>query len=188
MGNAEEKDLSADEQWKVFSHPLRLGILKALGRGRMLTNEELAATVGVASGKLYFHTKKLLEAGLIEPAGTRQKGPITEKLYRATARRFAPPPLKKNEDTPALLPLLSAALDLYQNAWLETEGLKEETELGAHLVLPHNPERRREFIERLLALMKDFQNSSDAETPGARATAIAFLLFTFPTELNEEPK
>jgi len=39
-----------------------------------MTNEELAHELGVPSGKLYVHTKKLLDAGLIISAGSRQKG------------------------------------------------------------------------------------------------------------------
>jgi DNA-binding transcriptional ArsR family regulator len=80
-------ELKTAAHWKGLAHPLRVGILERLKNGAM-TNEELAKSLGVESGKLYFHTKQLLTAGLIERAGSRQNGPITEKLYRAVAKKY----------------------------------------------------------------------------------------------------
>src|SRR5579884_2077607 len=90
--------LTTPLQWKAMSHPLRLAIVRLL-RVRAMTNEELAREIAVASGKLYFHTKMLLQAGLILPAGTRQKGAIIEKLYRATAMHFQTEPGEHGIDT-----------------------------------------------------------------------------------------
>src|SRR5476651_1264141 len=93
----DEKRLDSMAQAKGLSHPLRVGILRRLIE-EAHTNEELADQLGVASGKLYFHTRKLLDLGMIALVGTRQKGPLTEKLYRATARRFTlPAPVKGGE-------------------------------------------------------------------------------------------
>src|SRR5687768_884360 len=70
--------LKTTAHWKALSHPLRVAALRLLG-DRAMTNEELAQALCVESGKLYFHTKQLLDAGLIELVETRAKGPITEK-------------------------------------------------------------------------------------------------------------
>ena len=161
-------------QWKAFSHPLRLRILERLAGGPQ-TNEELAAALGEQSGKLYFHTKKLLDAGLIVPDSTRQKGPITEKLYKAVGHGFTTPAPVKGGAAPPLEPALAAGLDLYRASWRETGGLAGRTELGFHLVLPHDPERRAEFIERLQALADDFQESA-SDAPGAEMLALTALL------------
>ena len=112
-------EMQTPAQWKAFSHPLRLRILEELA-DQPRTNEELAAALGEQSGKLYFHTKKLLDAGLIVLDSTRQKGPITEKLYKSVARRFTAPAPVKGGSTPPLAPYLVAGLDLYRSVWLET--------------------------------------------------------------------
>ena len=72
-------DVSPAVYWKALAHPLRCGVLSLLAN-RQMTNEEMAKALGVESGALYFHTKHLLTANLIELAGTRPKGPIIEKL------------------------------------------------------------------------------------------------------------
>src|SRR5579871_3932829 len=100
MSDTEPEDtffIRTQAHWKAISHPLRLGIVRLL-RQKAMTNEELAHALGVASGKLYFHTKQLLDAGLIRFVGTRQKQAITEKLYRATNMRFRLAPLFDSEE------------------------------------------------------------------------------------------
>lgn len=167
-------EMQTSAQWKAFSHPLRLRILEELAR-EPRTNEELAAALGEQSGKLYFHTKKLLDAGLIVLDSTRQKGPITEKLYRAVARRFTAPSPVKGGKRPPLELYLAAGLDLYRSAWAETSG--DLTELGFHLVLPLEPERRAEFAARVRALFEDFR-SSGSEAQDAQKTALTVVLHT----------
>lgn len=174
-----DAQLQTMDQWKAVTHPLRLSILRLLATQAM-TNEELAKDLGVASGKLYFHTKKLLDAGLIAPAGTRAKGPVTEKLYRAVAARFSAPDLVKGGDRPPLEPFVLAGLELYRTTWAETEGLKGLVEGGYHLVLPHTPEKRHEFIERLKALFHDFRESAAPDAPGAQTLALTTLLHAVP--------
>jgi DNA-binding transcriptional ArsR family regulator len=164
--------LDSPARWKAVSHPLRLGILRQLLAGPQ-TNEELARALGVASGKLHFHTKKLLDAGLIVPAGTRQKGAITEKLYAAAARGFSTPTADPSAE-PSLMPLLRAAAQLYQSTWQE---FGDPYYHGGHYILYHTEQSERELIGRLLALMDDFQaHAVDPETPGARPLALTQLL------------
>ncbi len=175
-------EMQTPEQWKAFSHPLRLRILEELA-GQPRTNEELAAALGELSGKLYFHTKKLLEAGLIVLDSTRQKGPITEKLYRAVARRFTAPAPVKGGKTPPLEQYLVAGLDLYRSTWSETNG--ELGELGFHLVLPLAPERRAEFARRVRALFEDFKAAS-SKAQDAQKIALTVLIHTVDTQKDEK--
>ncbi len=165
-------EMQTPEQWKAFSHPLRLRILEELA-SEPRTNEELAAALGEQSGKLYFHTKKLLDAGLIVLDSTRQKGPITEKLYRAVARRFTAPAPVKGGKIPPLEQYLAAGLTLYRSSWAETNG--ELAELGFHLVLPVAPERRAEFAGRVRALFEDFQAAA-SEAQDAEKVALTVVI------------
>lgn len=173
-------DLRTPAQWKAFSHPLRLRILERLADDT-LTNEELATALGEQSGKLYFHTKRLLDAGLIVPAGTRQKGPITEKLYRAAARRFLAPPPTLDGDAPPLETALTSALALYRSDWQESAGLPGELQMGFHLTLPLDLEARREFARRVKALFDDFQ-ASGSDAPDARRVSLGVLIHSRSTE------
>ncbi len=173
-------ELRTPAQWKAFSHPLRLRILERLA-GAALTNEELASALGEQSGKLYFHTKRLLDAGLIVPAGTRQKGPITEKLYRAAARRFLAPPPTLDGDAPPLETALASALALYRSDWQESGGLPGELQMGFHMTLPLDLEMRREFARRVKALFDDFQISG-SDAPDARRVSLGVLIHSRGTE------
>ncbi len=178
-------EMQTPEQWKAFSHPLRLRILEEL-TDQPRTNEELAAAMGEQSGKLYFHTKKLLEAGLIVLDSTRQKGPITEKLYKSVARRFTAPPPVKGGKTPPLELYLVAGLNLYRSTWAETGGLPDQIEGGFHLVLPLDSERRAEFAGRVRALFEDFKAAGSA-APDARKIALTVLIHSVEKEKNNAP-
>ena len=180
----EQFEMQTPEQWKAFSHPLRLRILELLA-DEAHTNEELAAAIGEQSGKLYFHTKKLLDAGLIVLDCTRQKGPITEKLYRAVARRFVAATPVKGGKMPPLEQPIAAGLDLYRATWNETNGLDGQTELGFHLILPLGSERHAEFVKRVQALFDDFR-ASGSDAPEAQKVALTVLMHSLDTQKEQK--
>ena len=185
MVNQDEPfEMQTPAQWKAFSHPLRLRILQALA-DQSQTNEELAAALGEQSGKLYFHTKKLLDAGLIVLDSTRQKGPITEKLYRAVARRFTASPPVKGGKTPPFEQCVIAGLELYQSAWAQTGGLPGQIEGGFHLVVPLDAKRRAEFVGRLHALADDFKAAGSAVSD---AKVIALTVLMHAVEMQKDDK
>lgn len=166
--------LDEPKQWKAISHPLRLQILTLLA-SQNLTNEELAVAMGVASGKLYFHTKKLLDAGLIALAEVRQKGPRQEKVYRRTFEDFR---IEMVEDgsAPPLAHFIRNALATYESKWKEGA---EFSQYGFHLIYYHTSEREKEFYDRLTQLMKDFQETAVPEGEhGGRLISLAALMHT----------
>lgn len=123
-----------------------------------MTNEELAAELDVASGKLYFHTKKLLDAGLIEFAGTRRKGPLTEKLYRQAGVGFAVP-VVEDGSAPPLAHYIANAMSLYENTWRERAGV-EFMQLGYHIMRPIPAVKARELFQKI----KDLSDEIEAIT------------------------
>ncbi|MGC4045018.1 MAG: helix-turn-helix domain-containing protein [Armatimonas sp.] len=164
--------LDTPERHKAVSHPLRLAILRLL-LDEEKTNEELATELGVASGKLYFHTKKLLDVGMITLVGTRQKGSVTEKLYRATARGFTQPPGDGVKE-PKSMAILREGLALYQATF---EEIGEPRSISGHWSGYHTPENEREFRRLMLALIEEFQERTVPHgTPNARALSITVLL------------
>lgn len=168
---AENIVLDSPARWKAVSHPLRLEILRVLRDGDR-TNEELADALNVASGKLYFHTKTLLKAGLIELSGTRQKGPLTEKLYRTNMASFSTPPTP-GEAGPRNLQLLQQGLQLYQNTWKE---FGDFPHLGTHYIYYLKPEDAAEIEAQLRETVRAFLAKAVADnTPGAQGYAITTL-------------
>lgn len=119
---AETFEIRTAAHWKALGHPQRVAILDRL-RGHAMTNEELARALQCASGKLYFHTRILLNAGFIRLVRTRQKGPITEKLYRATARKIVANGAVSDIDTPPFHAMMTAAAAEYERAWRGDPGL-----------------------------------------------------------------
>lgn len=175
---AEDIVLDSPARWKAVSHPLRIEILRVLQDGDR-TNEELADALNVASGKLYFHTKTLLKAGLIELAGTRQKGPLTEKLYRTRMATFTTPPTP-GEAGPRNLQLLQQALQLYLNTWKEFGDLPH---YAAHRIYYLKPEDARDIQRRLDEVVMDFcAKGLASDAPGAQGYAITALLHSLKPE------
>lgn len=169
---AEDFILDTPARMKAVSHPLRLGILRLLRDGDR-TNQELADALDEPSGKLFFHTKKLLDASMIEISGTRQKGPIVEKLYRTRVQNFFQP-AGDGQLEPSLMPILREGLHLYETTWRESG---EPYHYGGQYIQYHSAETEQALVQDLLALMDRFQTEAvDPRTPGARALSLTTLL------------
>lgn len=172
--------LKTTAHWKALSHPLRSSILHLLTEHRM-TNEELADTLGVESGKLYFHTKQLFEAGLIHIVETRLKGPITEKVYQAVARSFVVHELPNfgEGEAPPFDALVAGLLAMYRQAWRDHETWEGGAHYAYHLTHRVPPDRMKEFIRRMKELTAEFE---DARTDAPDATEYSFglLLHALP--------
>ncbi|HZT43066.1 MAG TPA: winged helix-turn-helix domain-containing protein [Chthonomonadaceae bacterium] len=180
MKNEEPQDLfyiRTQAHWKALSHPLRLGIVRLL-RQKAMTNEELARALGVASGKLYFHTRQLLEAGLIQLVGTRQKQAITEKLYRTVSRRFLAAPPLEPEGTPTYAGGTESAIQLYQHTLQEYPDLFAPGRYVAdHNLLLLKPQKAEEILQKLGALVQEAIDSKSLDTD---AVPIAFTVLLYP--------
>jgi DNA-binding transcriptional ArsR family regulator len=176
--------LTTRAQWKAISHPIRLAILGLLIESPQ-TNEEMAKKLEIVSGQLHFHTKTLLTAGLIRVVATRQKGHLTEKLYRAVARHWVAQPPTLTGDAPPLLPAIQAGMSLYQESW-GIAPTEVSPQIGFHLVLEHSPEKIAEFEGRLRALFAEFHvPSTEGSGEGAiegtgKIVAITALLHGVP--------
>ena len=161
------------KKWRAIAHPLRIGILGALANGEM-TNEELANHLNVASGKLHFHTRTLLSAGLIEAATPRQKGSITEKPYRRVADRFIVPQIEDGSAPPVMHYIVNA-VQFYESTWKQSTD-KNFPQFGFHAMFYQTREKENEFLARLKTLMDDFVNSRVNESdPNAHLMSLSGL-------------
>lgn len=83
----------------VIRDPATAGVALEPMRSRLLTElaepasaAVLATRVGVSRQKVNYHLRKLEACGLVEPAGERQWGGLTERLLVSSARSFAVSP------------------------------------------------------------------------------------------------
>lgn len=75
---------------EVALDPIRASILDALAEPGSAAS--VAATVGLTRQKVNYHLKALEAHGLVEPAGERAWGGITERYVRRSARHFVVAP------------------------------------------------------------------------------------------------
>jgi DNA-binding transcriptional ArsR family regulator len=161
------------KHWKAMSHPLRQAIMRHLVQAE-LTNEELADKIGEPSGKLYFHTKKLLEAGLIELSHERRKGPLTEKVYRLAASGYRIPVLDDGS-APPMSHFIENALSLYMAKWRKEHG-GEFSQAGFHYTVYVTAAKETEYQQRIFALMQEIEaNMVEPNTPDARLISFSAL-------------
>lgn len=156
-----------------------MAILKTLGANE-LTNQEIANELGVAAGKLHFHTRKLLDAGLIELAGTRQDGPRTEKLYRRTLRSNFRIPQVEDGSAPPLRHYIQNALAMYEQTWLDF-GEKGFSQYGFHQVYYVSPKTFAELQAGVIELMRKIEAESiEDEQEDTMFVSLAALLHELP--------
>lgn len=80
--------VSTPAQFKALGHPVRHRLLFALGR-EDATISQLSAMLSSNKGSVAHHLKVLVDAGLVEPAGTRTVRGGTERYYRRAAQGVA---------------------------------------------------------------------------------------------------
>jgi DNA-binding transcriptional ArsR family regulator len=81
VGNEDAAGTAAPAQFKALGHPMRHRLLAALGQSEA-TISQLAAALESNKGNVAHHLRILADAGLVEPAGTRQVRGGTEQYYR----------------------------------------------------------------------------------------------------------
>jgi DNA-binding transcriptional ArsR family regulator len=74
------------EQAEALLKPRRIEIMRRLAEPRTCT--QLAAELGDSPQKVYYHVKRLQQAGLVELVDERRVRGITEGIYRAVAGSY----------------------------------------------------------------------------------------------------
>lgn len=76
-------------QSAALASPLRMEIIGFFENRRELSVRDVAERLGRPVSSMYFHVKKLVQAGLLIQGSTRGTGSGAEVLYRAVADRIA---------------------------------------------------------------------------------------------------
>ncbi|MFP5489101.1 MAG: helix-turn-helix domain-containing protein [Acidimicrobiia bacterium] len=161
------------------THPVRGAILRRLKEPR--TVAEVAAAMGVPVTRLYHHVNKLEALGLARVVATRQVAAVTERRYQASGRSFRlARSLFETSDDRELSLALSSLFDVAKLGFqrtVEAGGYRDIEHLDEHSFLSLgdlalSPDRRRDLLRRITALVEEFHSDLDLDDPDAEHVAL----------------
>lgn len=167
---------------RVAAEPLRMQILEVLIQ-QPLSVRQVAEKLGQSASKLYYHVNLLEKHGLIRLVETRQVANLVEKFYRAAAAGFEVDPgllsFTIDQGKATYQDILAGTLDTTREDILRSfQARLFDRERGAppqprralinRQVSRLTEERAGEFLERLEALVKEFE-AAEKESTGEHA-------------------
>jgi DNA-binding transcriptional ArsR family regulator len=181
------------EQAEALLKPARVEILRKLAEPRSCT--EVAAELDQTPQRVYYHVKRLVDAGLVHQVSERKVRGIHEGLYQATAHSYWLSPrlvgrigARRTRDQLSLGHLL----DLMEEVQGEVAALDQTAGTGLADDLPSigvsgeirvAPQRRQEFFDDLRDTLQDLF----ARYGGDEGDAFRLALACYPTYPKETP-
>jgi DNA-binding transcriptional ArsR family regulator len=148
------------EQAETLLKPQRVDVLRQLAEPSTCT--EVAARLGQSPQRVYYHVKRLMDAGLVTQVSERKVRAIHEGIYQASARSYWMSPslvgrLGVRRPTDDLS--LGHLLDLVEQVQADIGGLDptapELPSIGVSGEVRVPPERREEFLDDLRSALQD---------------------------------
>lgn len=181
------------EQAEALLKPQRVEVLRQLAEPRSCT--EVATVLDQTPQRVYYHVKRLVDAGLARQVAERRVRGITEGLYQATAHAYWLSPRlvgrigdRRSRDALSL----GYLLDLMEEVQGELAALDHTAGSGLVPDLPSlgvsgeirvAPERRQEFLDDLRATLRELFSRYG----GAEGDAFKLALACYPTHPKETP-
>ena len=148
------------EQAETLLKPQRIEVLRELAEPRTCT--EVSARLGQTPQRVYYHVKRLVEAGLVDQVAERKVRGIHEGIYQASARSYWLSPrlvgrigLRKARDEMSL----GYLLDLMEEVQADVAGLDrtapELPSVGVSGQLRLRPDQRQQFFDELRTVLQD---------------------------------
>jgi DNA-binding transcriptional ArsR family regulator len=170
------------ETLRLIVDETRVEIIELLGKPHSVA--EIAERMGVPRTRLYHHFKLLEDAGVIVVVAERPAGAMTEKIYQVAAKTFQPSAEFQESATPR--DLAGALIDSLfsitrtdfvravaeQDIELQDAADRRTLSLSRRLITL-SPERAHELVERLEALILEFDDDPDE---AARAYGILTII------------
>jgi DNA-binding transcriptional ArsR family regulator len=148
------------EQAEVLLKPQRIEVLRQLAEPR--TCNDVAARLGQTPQRVYYHVKRLVEAGLVELVSERRVRGITEGVYEAGARSYWLSPglvgrigLRGAQDRLSLGYLLDLVEGVQADIAALDRAAPELPSIGLSGEIRVPAERRQEFLEDLQTTLRD---------------------------------
>jgi len=185
------------ETLKVIADPLRGQIIEILVSEPHTINR-IAAKLGLAPSKLYYHVNMLEKVGLIKVVDTTQRGNILEKHYWVTALdyrvedslfNFSTPEGQQNISDMMVAPVETTRLDIIRSLEARAFNLEHGAEKHPREVMISrevsrvSDEKAQEFHQRFKALIEEFAaEDADAEAGAdSHVQAYALMIAFYPT-------
>jgi DNA-binding transcriptional ArsR family regulator len=149
------------EQAEALFKPQRIEVLRRLAEPR--TCGEVAGQLGQTPQRVYYHVKRLVEAGLVTLVEERKVRGLHEGVYQATARSYWLSPrlvgriggLRKTQDELSLGYLLDLMEEVQTDIAALDRAAPELPSIGVSGEIRVLPDRRREFFEDLQSTLQD---------------------------------
>jgi len=148
------------EQAEALLKPQRIEVLRQLAEPRSCT--EVAARLGQTPQRVYYHVKRLVDAGLVEQVSERKVRGISEGIYRAGARSYWLSPrlvgrigLRKAQDEMSLGYLLDLMEEVQHDVAALDRTAPELPSVGVSGEIRVNPEDRQQFLDDLQSALQD---------------------------------
>jgi DNA-binding transcriptional ArsR family regulator len=142
------------DQAEALLRPGRIEILRQLAAPASCT--DVAGRLGQAPQKVYYHVKRMEQAGLVDRVAERQIRGITEGIYQAGGSSYWLAPSlvgeigrRRAEDEMSLGFLLSLSEQIQSDLARLAAGTGERPSLGMSGEVRLQPERRHEFLADL---------------------------------------
>jgi DNA-binding transcriptional ArsR family regulator len=148
------------EQAEALLKPQRIEVLRQLAEPRTCT--EVAARLDQTPQRVYYHVKRLVDAGLVAQVSERRVRGITEGIYQASARSYWLSPglvgrigLRRQQDDLSLGYLLDLMEEVQADIAALDRAAPELPSVGVSGQIRVLPERRQEFLDDLRTTLQD---------------------------------
>jgi DNA-binding transcriptional ArsR family regulator len=153
-----ERRAATHDEARALSNPLRLRILR-LCLDRAMTNEELAARLGLNAGTVLHHVRLLVATGFLAPEDERRgaRGAV-ERPYRATGKSWTLD-VGEEEGSGRTNVGTLALIDAFRAEVAESPPECQVT--GARLGVRLTAEQREAFQARIDTLTRELKDADD---------------------------
>jgi DNA-binding transcriptional ArsR family regulator len=148
------------EQAEALLKPQRVEVLRHLAEPRSCT--EVGVRLAQTPQRVYYHVKRLVDAGLVTQVSERRVRGIVEGIYQAAARSYwLSPRLVGTIGGPRVRDELSLGylIELVEDVQTDLAALDrarpELPTLGVSGRIALSPERRKEFFDELRTTLRD---------------------------------
>lgn len=171
------------EQAETLLKPQRIEVLRQLAEPRSCT--EVAARLDQTPQRVYYHVKRLLDAGLVTQVSERKVRGIHEGIYQATARLYWLSPrlvgrigLRKKQDELSIGYLLDLMEEVQADIASIDRSSPDLPSIGVSGEIRVRPEQRQEFLEDLQTVLRELFSRYG----GAEGDAFKLALACYPKE------
>jgi DNA-binding transcriptional ArsR family regulator len=175
------------EQAETLLKPQRIEVLRLLAEPRTCT--EVGERLGQTPQRVYYHVKRLVDAGLAELVSERKVRGVHEGIYQAGARSYWLSPrlvgrlgLRKEQDELSLGYLLDLMEEVQADVAALDRTRPELPSIGVSGGIRVRPERRQEFLDDLKTTLQDLFTRYG----GSEGDAFKLAVACYPKENSDE--